>query len=374
MRPTSADAFRIALEDGQIALDLGRAVPASQAEPAGSVSISDRLLISPVAAARLLHGLREELARRPETVLETTSGSEELVRPDSLMGPSGLGASPQNLPPDPAAESSSLLLDRIAALGVPYQYERSFRLSAGSLLANRFLISMNRVDLGDTGLERTLEIGSALGMPVAVQDAVREQFNRAHCLHFGFEAGAETLLCKLYLERQVPGDEVARAVSEANSIELHLAFKWDISTGSHVVTHYNWFPALAQSGIEAHLRDLYGKRTDSEAAQIASEILNIAAAHASELQFLEVREPSNGRHSFDLNLYNANLQMRDILPQLLRMRDHYGIRPGQFQALIDQIKTRQLGHLAGGSHRDGSDFFNLYYGASSFPRFSSQLG
>jgi hypothetical protein len=207
---------------------------------------------------------------------------------------------------------------------------------------------MNRVDLGGTGLERTLEIGSALGMPVAVQDAVREQFNRAHCLHFGYEAGAETLLCKLYLERQIPDDELARAVAEANSVELHLAFKWDISTGSHVVTHYNWFPALAQSGI--------------------------AAAHASELQFLEVREPSNGRHSFDLNLYNANLQIRDILPQLLRMRDHYGIRPGQFQALIDQIKTRQLGHLAGGSHRDGSDFFNLYYGSSSFPRFSSQLG
>jgi len=374
MRPTSADAFRIALEDGQIALDLGRAVPASEAEPAGSVIISERLLISPVVAARLLHGLREELARRPETMPEPSSGSEEPVWPDSLMGPSGLGASPQNLPPDPAAESSSLLLDRIAALGVPYQYERSFRLSAGSLLANRFLISMNRVDLGDTGLEHTLEIGSALGMPVAVQESVREQFIRAHCLHFGFEARAETLLCKLYLERQIPGDEVARAVAEANSVELHIAFKWDINSGSHVVTHYNWFPALGPSGIESHLGKIYSQQTDSEAANIACEVLNIAAAHSSELQFLEVREPANGRHSFDLNLYNANLQMRDILPQLLRMRDNYGIRPGQFQALIDQIKTRQLGHLAGGSHRDGSDFFNLYYGASRFPRFSSQLG
>jgi hypothetical protein len=369
-----ADAFRIALEDGQIALDLGRAVPPSQAEPAGSVTITDRLLISPVAAARLLHGLREELARRPATVMEPTVGAEELARPDSLMGPSGLGASPQNLPPDPAAESSNLLLDRIASLGVPYQYERSFRLSPGRLLANRFLISLNRVDLGNPGLERTLEIGTALGMPVAVQDAVREQFKRAHCLHFGFEASAETLLCKLYLERKVPDDQVAQAVSEATSVELHCAFKWDINSGGYFVTHYNWFPALAPSGIEAHLRKIYRQRPEGEATQIACEILAISAAHTTQLQFLEVREPANNRHSFDLNLYNANLQVRHILPQLLRMRDHFDIRPGQFQALIDQIKTRQLGHLAGGSHRDGSDFFNLYYGASSFPRFSSQIG
>jgi hypothetical protein len=33
----------------------------------------------------------------------------------------------------------------------------------------------------------------------------------------------------------------------------------------------------------------------------------------------------------------------------------------------------QLGHIAGGSHRNGIDFFNLYYGAVALPRFNSQL-
>jgi tryptophan halogenase len=375
MRPTLADAFRVAVDDdGQIGLDLGRAAPASQAEPGGAVTLSDRVVIGREAAERLLHGLREALARRPETAAESMVGTEMPPRADSLAGPSGPGASPLNLPPDPAAEKSALLLARIGALGVPYHYERSFRMAAGSLQANRFLTSMNRVDLGDAALERALDIARALGMPATAQAAAREQFDLAQCLHFGFEAGDGTMLCKLYLERRVPDDEVARAVAQGHGVLLHLAFKWDITSGAHVVTRYDWFPGLAPSSIEARLLALYGERPDSEPARIACETLALAGARASELQYLEVREADNGRHSFDLNLYDAGLQVRDMLPLLLRMRDHYAIRPGQFQALVDQIKPRALGHLAGGVHRDGRDFFNVYYGVTGFPQFASRLG
>ncbi|MGH8749675.1 MAG: hypothetical protein ACREU5_11285, partial [Burkholderiales bacterium] len=87
------------------------------------------------------------------------------------------------------------------------------------------------------------------------------------------------------------------------------------------------------------------------------------------LQYLEVQEPGNGRRSFDLNLYDAKLQVKDLQPVLYRMRELYRARPGQFQALYDQIRDKVLGHLAGGVHRDGKDFFNLYYGVAGFPRF-----
>ena len=40
-----------------------------------------------------------------------------------------------------------------------------------------------------------------------------------------------------------------------------------------------------------------------------------------------------------------------------------------FQALYDQIKMKALGHLAGGVHRNGKDFFNLYYGVTGLPHF-----
>ena len=94
----------------------------------------------------------------------------------------------------------------------------------------------------------------------------------------------------------------------------------------------------------------------------------MAAAGMNEksLQYLEVQEDGNDRLSFDLNVYDAGLQLKDVQPQLTRMRETFGIRPGQFQTLYDQIKTRILGHLAGGMHRNGMEFFNVYYGAQRY--------
>ena len=94
---------------------------------------------------------------------------------------------------------------------------------------------------------------------------------------------------------------------------------------------------------------------------------------AERLQYLEVEELENGRRSFDLNVYNAGLTVKDAQPLLQRMRAHFNLRPGQFQALYDQIRGLSLGHLAGGVHRDGRDFFNVYYGVAGLPAFNRKL-
>ncbi len=111
----------------------------------------------------------------------------------------------------------------------------------------------------------------------------------------------------------------------------------------------------------------------SEIAKAALEMA-VAKAPAEKLQYLEVQEDANSRRSFDLNLYNAKLQVKDIQPLLQRMREHFGVRAGQFQALYDQINNKALGHLAGGVHRDGKDFFNVYYGVVGFPHFNDRVG
>ena len=115
--------------------------------------------------------------------------------------------------------------------------------------------------------------------------------------------------------------------------------------------------------------------TANASAVIARAVLQAAAERSptERLQYLEVEEPETSRRSFDLNLYNAKMQVRDIHGLLLRMREQYSVRPGQFQALYDQINGMVLGHLAGGMHRNGRDFFNVYYGAVGLPRFNERL-
>lgn len=367
MKATDSDAFRVGADEGRVVLEFGRlVVPGAATADGVRVAVTDRVLLTPVAAERLLWTLRQALLRPRVDRQALGAGG------DALAGPSGLGAAPVNLPSDPAAAAAARLLDLVTGLGVPRLHERSFRMSQGSLQSHRFLLSMNVSDLGVGACDRALDVARALGMPDAAAGEARAQFGTAHCVHFGFEAAAPSILCKLYLERLVPAPEAEAAAANGQAVLLHQAWKWD-TEGVAVRTRYDWFPGLDEAGIAQRLSRLFQSAGALVQAGAVREVLALAASRAPSLQYLEVHE-DGGRHSFDLNLYPAELHLRDITPHLLRLRDVYGIRPGQFQALLDQVRPRVLGHLAGGVHRDGRDFINVYYGAAAVPAFASKLG
>jgi hypothetical protein len=154
----------------------------------------------------------------------------------------------------------------------------------------------------------------------------------------------------------------------------YLAFKWDVfDCDKSVVTRYSWYPSLSVSEIRERIFQIYSEGDSDTSFQNVNEVLDLAASRvpAEKLQYLEVREEETGRKSFDLNLYDARFQLKDIYPILTRMRKRYSISPGDFQALYDQIKNKVAGHLAGGVHRNGKDFFNVYYGG--IPEMNRQI-
>jgi tryptophan 7-halogenase len=361
MKESVADAFRAKVEGGQIVIEFGQGA-------GDTVSLSDRIVLPSATAGRLVLALGECLRQHgpalragaaPPTAAEA---AELLIR----------GQTPVNAPADEAGEKAALLLRLVGELGVPYQYERSFRLSEGLLQANRFLLTVDRRDLGGDSLERVTSICRRLEMPPAALAAAGRDFDIARFVHFGFESGAESMICKLYLERGIAPEEAQRAKARAEGILQHLAFKWDVREGTHVVTRYLWRPALSGQGIEERLAHIYRGPGAEFSIAAAKAVLHLAASKtpAERLQYLEVLEDENDRRSFDLNLYAADMQVKDLQSVLYRMRDHYRVRPGQFQALYDQVRTKALGHLAGGVHRNGSDFFNVYYGVAGWPRFA----
>jgi tryptophan halogenase len=196
----------------------------------------------------------------------------------------------------------------------------------------------------------------------------------AKCIHFGFESDDEAIVCKLYLERAVSSAEVERARRDGQPALLHLALKWDPVGGTAVTTRYCWRPALSAAEIEDRLAHVYRDGPPASLA-LAKAVLQLTKGRvaAEQLQYLEVEEAENARRSFDLNLYNARLQVSDMQHLLHRMREHFNVRPARLQALYDQIKGKALGHLAGGVHRNGEDFFNIYYGVVGLPYFNQKL-
>lgn len=347
MQP-APDAFRGLVDGAEVVIELGQ-------QGAAGVAGSTRLVLPIETARRLAARLGDVLVRfAPETLAE-----DALTR----------GTTPVNAPPDPAAERAALTLRLVGGLGAPRNHERSFRIVQGALMANRFLLSLNTEDIPGSPRSRVLEVCERLGMPAPLRAQAEDSFAMANCIHFGFEEGGGGTLAKLYLERAVSEAEKQQAQASGAPVLLHLAFKWS-TTGTGVVSRYWLHPQLPAEAIEARLAQLYAGTAAAPSLEIARAVLQLAAARSTPggLQYLEVTEDGNPRRSFDLNVYDAGLRLKDAQAALFAMRDRFGVRPGQFQALFDQIRDSQLGHVAGGVHRDGGDFFNVYYGVSGLPR------
>ena len=106
-------------------------------------------------------------------------------------------------PPDRSGEQAARLLQLVGEWGAPRQFERSFRMSAGSLQSNRFLLTLNAADIPGDACASALAVCVAMGMPPAQRAAAAAQFAQARAVHFGFEGDAGGCLCKLYLEHAV---------------------------------------------------------------------------------------------------------------------------------------------------------------------------
>jgi len=370
---TMADAFKVALELGDVVLEFGRSGEPVPMNGERTVAVTDHIVLPLDTARRLLLSLDDSL-KRYEAALRAAEAKALSPAEAALAARPGQVAA--RAPANAAGERAALLLRLVGELGVPHQYERSFRISAAGLLANRFLLTVDKRDLTGDARARVLGICDSLEMPHPLRAAAEDRFGMAGCVHFGFEGDAGSTICKLYLERAVAPEEARRARARREPVLLHLAFKWEIETAKQVTTEYLWHPALSAAEIEGRLAGHVYRDGQEASLAIVKATLALAAGKvaAEQLQYLEVQEEGNGRRSFDLNLYNAQLQVKDVQPLLYRMRELYAVRPGQFQALYDQIKAKALGHLAGGVHRDGGDFFNLYYGVAGFPLFHHRFG
>lgn len=367
MTSSRVHTFKLDRLEGRVLLEFQAAVPSTPgaADHAGSSPAVTRVALTPQAAGRLAATLGELLGNGTGG----PAGSAPQAGKQSVeLDRTTHGRTPVNAPNDPAGEKAALLMKRVSDLGTLLRHERSFRLSDGLLLANRFLLTVRKLDFAGDLERRSLAICREFGMPDAAAAAAAPHFADAVCVHFGFEASAGTIMCKLYLERPAGEAEIRRAKAASEAVPLHVAFKWNVAGAeAAVVTRYLWHPDLSYAAICSRLERIYGSAGSGASFAIAQAVLKLANERVptQRLQYLEVTEDGSPRRSFDINLYDAQLLVRDLQPMLYAMRDHFSVRPGQFQAVYDQVKSRSMGHLAGGLHRDGKHFFNVYFGVAA---------
>lgn len=240
--------------------------------------------------------------------------------------------------------------------------EQSYKLLEGSVLANRFLLG---VEKGEISQEQLFGICGSLEMPGPYLDEFKMALPDANLILFGFEEGEQSCVYKVYLEFwDKVRAEVKANPKTAEPALLHLGFKWNpLDSTRRAIARYTCFPLVAVSDIVARLHRIYPEHEDKTSAGIAADIVEYAAQQAADDSFIymEAAEEGNSRRSFDVNLYKAGLRMQDIHPFLARMSQHYSIPSTVSDALYGRASDNIFGHLAGGLDREGRDFLTVYF-------------
>ncbi|OGL00542.1 MAG: hypothetical protein A3I14_00060 [Candidatus Rokubacteria bacterium RIFCSPLOWO2_02_FULL_73_56] len=353
-----ANVFELSADRSEVTLSFGskgRRVPGTDELV---LEVSDRIVLSPSTAKRLAAMLAH--AVRDYEWEHGSLGGEPLPPAAPLSSRKSPVSLTEGIP-----EQAAELLRLVEDLGVQPVLERSFKMFERTLLANRFLWGFKRDSLSEDAGGRLLAICERLRMPERFVAAFRENIFQANIVFFGFEESERTQRYKAYLEF---GGRLVRAKAEnrRDPLLMYLGFKWDADDSRRCsVARYTCHPGLSTDDMLERMARAFAGGPSGTPLALAREIVLQAAGRvaADRFLYLETTEEGNPRNSFDINLYNARLRLRDLHALFLRICEHYAISADRFEAAYAQVSAAPFGHVTGGFDREGKDFLSIYFGA-----------
>lgn len=346
---TYSNTFEISGAREEIVLSFGQDPAPERDEREHRISLTDRIMMSPFTAKQLVMLLNLAI-----------QSYESSYGPLEAEPPRESAEAPAHAPK--VLDKASFLLQRIRDLGVPYGHERSFKMSERKILANRFLLGVNKSDIPP---ETLFDICGHMALPGKYAADLEAGLSEANIILFGFEENKERCVYKVYLEYwDKIKEEVRKNPRKIDPMLMYLGFKWDaLDNARCALARYTCYPLLSLTGILKRLSAIYQGHGDPTAFETAKAIIT----HASKIVpkelfiYLEVSEEGNPRKSFDINLYKAGLLVKEFYPFLSKIRHHYAIPSEEFDRVYEETSDRVFGHLSGGIDREGKDFLTTYY-------------
>lgn len=259
-------------------------------------------------------------------------------------------------------ETINLLLQLTQGLIVEGM-ETSFKMAERKLLANRFLLGITN---NQSQSEEIIHICQQINMPPAHLEAFKENLSDANIVGIGFEESQSGCVYKVYLEFwDKIKNEIRTKQNKTAPLLMFLGFKWDPQDNNKAaLAHYICYPLLSVANILKKVSNMYAAASDRVAGEIARGIVMHAAGRIDTSRdsfiYLEVGEEHQPHRSFDINLYKANLQLKELYPLLSRICRHYSIPSEEFDRIYEPLSTNICGHLSGGIDRQDKDFLSIY--------------
>lgn len=234
-------------------------------------------------------------------------------------------------------------------------YERSFKMAANNLWSERFLAGISTDVIAMEDIDFLMR---KTGLPEAFMTSAQEQLSEANFIHIGFEQGHFSTY-KFYLE--FPNSNGDASTSQP----LYVGYKWNAeNSAQRAISRYTQPQTMSLSNLLKKVDGMYGDQKENDVVRnIAKAIITQAAEKVSttELLFVEVREENSPRLSFDINLYETGMRIRDLQPMLLELSQHFVIDAEEFAELMKRTEDDLAGHLSGGTDRNGNAFLTTYH-------------
>ena len=154
------------------------------------------------------------------------------------------------------AKNAALPFKLLERLAIPCGYERSFKMTQGKLLENRYLLG---VSLQDTTPDALLEICRRLKMPESLFTQFQHNLPDANLVFLGFEDDDDGASYRVYLEYwDKICAEIRKAPHETHPRLMFLGYKWIIQHPERqAVSEYTCYPLLNNSQIIERIIQLY---------------------------------------------------------------------------------------------------------------------
>ncbi len=259
-------------------------------------------------------------------------------------------------------EKERLLVQSIKALNAPCWFERSCKIAEKKIFINRFIYIVKIASLGQKSSDKILNICKHLDMPHPLRNAFKGMLPNVSYVLFGYEEGQTSCGYKVYGEFNIDKKTIPTL---KEPFLAAMGFKWDaMDNAKQVITHYTCFPSLSIEAVHNRMGYIFTPQHHKMTLDISKDILACVLERITldDIFYLEAADGNNPRRSFDINVYEAGLKMKDIDPAMKKLLQHFSIPFEIYNRLYNQGADMKLGHLSGGIDREGKEFATIYGG------------
>ena len=259
-------------------------------------------------------------------------------------------------------EKERLFVQSIKSFKVPIWFERSCKITEGKLYINRYIYYFSKDSLGQNASEKIIDISIRMGMPDTLLDSFQKILPDLSFIHFGFEERENTCGYKIY------GEYVMERKAIQNIKEPFigaLGFKWDaFHPSKQVITKYECVPKQSLENIHERIADIFNKQVHQLLIEASMDIMKYALEKIAlkNIIYLEASDGNGPRRSFDINVYDARLSIKDIIQPIRKIFHYFSIPDVIYEKVYNPKNTYSFGHISGGIDVDGKAFVSIYGG------------